>query len=263
MSKRDQRIILFNTTVKMAEKLNTVEKTKSILKTTQLNEKYNYEFILEKYKSNIQKLYVAIKNVVNVYNKDTIDLALEMKSNGLNPLVLNLASDYMPGGGCRKGAMAQEEQLYYCSDYDLILGLHNKNKYYPLDHTKLEFILSTGITVLRRGNYTWLDNPVRFDFLALPGLRKPELVNNKYSPADLHTMKKKIESIFLLGAVEGYRSLLLGALGCGAYENPPDEVVAIYKEMLGKYRQHFDVINFAVLSVGSNNPNFTKFATLK
>uniref|UniRef100_A0A6C0E8N3 Microbial-type PARG catalytic domain-containing protein n=1 Tax=viral metagenome TaxID=1070528 RepID=A0A6C0E8N3_9ZZZZ len=262
-NKRDERVALFNETIRVAKKNNTPEKSLELMKDKNFNKKYDYESIMESYKNKIKDLYNTQNTKINVLNQDTIDVALDMNKSGLKPLVLNLASDYMPGGGCRKGAMAQEEQLYYCSDYDLLLGLHNRDEYYPLDHMKNTSILTKNVTVIRQGNYRWLDNPVRFDFLAIPALNRPILENNKYFVKDLQIMKKKIESIFLIAASEGYRSLLLGALGCGAYGNPVEEVVAIYKEMLTKYKKHFDVVTFAVLSPTPANNNFDKFTVLR
>jgi len=61
-----------------------------------------------------------------LHNGDTVDTACALKRQGLNPLVLNLASELNPGGGWSNGALAQEECIFLRSTYDLSLnGAHN------------------------------------------------------------------------------------------------------------------------------------------
>jgi len=227
------------------------------------NTKYDYVAALKAYQD-AKNLYRTKSTIVRVINQDTIDLVLDVSrySDG-TVLVLNLASDYMPGGGCRSGCLAQEEQLYYCTNYDLILGKQNRNKYYPLDHAKADSVLTTGVSIIRNGKYDVLKKGVKADFLALPALRKPSLVKGNYQKQDYETMNRKIESIFLVAAAKGYKTLVLGAIGCGAYHNPPYIVVEIFSKFMQQYRGHFDEITFAVLARDPRNPNFVEFQKLE
>ena len=65
-----------------------------------------------------------VNSTLFFYNMDTIDCALHFE----NPLVLNLASDYHPGGGVAKGSGAQEESLFRRSNYFQTLT----KQYYPI-----------------------------------------------------------------------------------------------------------------------------------
>lgn len=77
-----------------------------------------------------------------VHDREALDLAKEIYTQAAKDtsqpkpriLVLNLASDYVPGGGWRKGSLAQEESLFYRSTYDL--SLNRRHRYcsirYPL-----------------------------------------------------------------------------------------------------------------------------------
>lgn len=250
------RVDLFRETIRVA---NQYHKPNS----DSTNTKYDYDQIKAMYNSK-HDLYKTKSTMIRVINCDTIDFILDVSryTDG-SILVLNLASDYMPGGGCRSGSMAQEEQLYYCSNYDLILGKFNRDQFYPLDHSTAESILTTNVSIIRDGKYNFLEKPLKTDFLALPALRKPDLVNGKYHPKDYYTMTKKIESIFMLAAAKGYKTLILGAIGCGAYQNPTKIVVEIYNDMILKYKTHFNEISFSVLVTDPKNTNFIEFQKLK
>lgn len=51
--------------------------------------------------------------VVEVLNSDTLDAALTLVYQGLNPLVLNMASDKVPGGG---SSLVHEHRRRSCFD---------------------------------------------------------------------------------------------------------------------------------------------------
>ena len=54
---------------------------------------------------------------IRVYNGDTLEIAQELQSRGLNPTVLNMANEEEAGGGFERGARAQEEDLFRRSNY--------------------------------------------------------------------------------------------------------------------------------------------------
>lgn len=186
-----------------------------------------------------------------VQNIDTIDCAIQLD----NPLVLNMASKFKAGGGVRTGATAQEEQLFLRSNYDLTL---NKKGFYPMNDD--EIIYSPQVVIFKESN-TYKDiKPFTLDFIACPAIRDPKLINNLYTDTDRNIMEMKIEMIFLTAIKFKYVNLVLGALGCGAYHNPTDEVIEIYNKMLNKYKGHFKNIYFAVYSI--RDDNYDKFSKL-
>jgi hypothetical protein len=63
---------------------------------------------------------------------------------------------------------------------------------------------------------------------------------------DYAEAKKRIKAQFETCMRKGVRHVVLGAFGCGAFENPAKEVAKAYMEVLGNYRRWFDVVAFAI-----------------
>lgn len=53
--------------------------------------------------------------------------------------------------------------------------------------------------------------------------------------------------------------LVLGALGCGAFCNPPELVAEVFAEFTDKYRDYFDVIEYAVFHTERETANYVAF----
>lgn len=199
---------------------------------------------------------------IRVWNCDTLVGAKRMIEEGLKPLVLNMASNFVAGGGVRKGSRAQEECLFRRSNYFLTLDTRRLPRHtYPLEHSTA--IYSPGVYVVKGTDNSILNKEERFyvDFIAIAGLRRPKLNNLKTSflfDNDRVLLKERVERIYQVGIDQGHDSMLLGALGCGAFKNPVEEVVQVFKEVGVKYDGYFKQIDFAVLSE-EGNPNFTVF----
>src|SRR5690606_10254878 len=110
---------------------------------------------------------------------DTIDAALRCKGLGLRPLVLNMASDYHPGGGVAKGSQAQEECLFRRTNY--FLHLNEELVEYPFKPTQV--VLSPGVAVIKDRNYQLMDSFETLDFVACAAVRKPRLTADGRLPS--------------------------------------------------------------------------------
>ncbi|KAI0418629.1 hypothetical protein F5X98DRAFT_106315 [Xylaria grammica] len=226
---------------------------------------------------------------VKVMNEDTLDAAIMMgeslaesatPQNGRNQrvAVLNLASEKNPGGGWLTGALAQEEALCYRSS--LALSLHKS--YYPWSPTTA---LYTRDVVLIRSSMSSghrlltpqlpvAQLPV-VSVISVAAIRRPALrtapetsgqnshrlrTTFKY-PADRQLTKQKMRLALRISAREKNELLVLGALGCGAFRNPPEEVAQCWSEVLGETEFRggwWREIWFAVLDT-KNEGNFNTF----
>lgn len=185
-------------------------------------------------------------NKIIVINSDTFNLAIHYVQQGYSkPLVLNMASALKPGGGVANGKTAQEEELFRRSNAH---QTHPKY-WYPLKTN--DVIYSPEVIICknsREANYKNIDE-VNVAMITCPAIKNPKLINSKYSSDDYKIMFDKIESIFKIGIINGHDCLVLGALGCGVYSNPPLEVAEIFSIMIKKYEKHFAKIGFAIMVV--------------
>lgn len=154
-------------------------------------------------------------------------------------LVLNLASERHAGGGWQNGAMAQEESLCYRSSLYRSL----RHRFYPLP--SLSVIYTPSVVILRAATsdghtlYTAPapDLPVA-SVLSVAALRHPDIA---VDPAGVETFgdagqraetKRKVRVSLRVAARQGHGKLVLGALGCGVFANPAEDVAACFLEVL-------------------------------
>lgn len=191
---------------------------------------------------------VRVDPIIEVANDDTLDMAQRYVSAGLRPLVLNMASEFKAGGGVASGKTAQEECIFRRSN----AFMTHPRKWYPLEPAQV--ILSPQITVIKDSNYTEMPRKDWFNvgLITVPALRKPRLSDDgtDYDREDDRLlMQAKIEAVFRIAADYGYDSLVLGALGCGVFQNPPEQVARLFRAAIEQFGGRFKQIGFAVLVV--------------
>ena len=214
--------------------------------------------------------------MVSVVNQDTLigvkeTIAyLKEKFGIVDPKALGVinASEYRPGGGVGSGSRAQEEEIYRRTSSWLYLNSKNGKEYYPLKED--EMIQTMDVITIKDTDYRKLTEEEEFsaDFLTIAAIRNPATAIDsngiqRFSNTKQRSLtEKKIESIFKMAIADGYDALILGALGCGAFKNPPHDVITIFKRCLKKYGKHFKYIRFSILSRGENK-NYDIFTCLK
>jgi uncharacterized protein (TIGR02452 family) len=194
--------------------------------------------------------------IVEVLAQDTLDAAWVEIDAGYRPLVLNMASDRHAGGGYQKGSMAQEEELFRRTT--LALGLENNPTVrYPLRY--FNAIYTPKVLVFRStagdnyGMFKW-KNCCWIDVVSVAAIRNPRLNSqDQYSDKDLNIMYEKIRGIFKVGLDQGHDCLLLSALGCGAFHNPPEEVAQLFRKVVDEFNGLYKKITFAILDRSGYN----------
>ena len=195
--------------------------------------------------------------IIDVENADTLNMAIKYLDMGLNPVILNMASDKTPGGGVSRGATAQEEEIFRRTNGHLLLTPN----FYPMD--KSDFIYSPKLTIAkdsRDNKYQNLKEEKMVGMISCAAIRNPRLQDGEYDEEDSLLMQAKIEAIVKLGIGYGHDSIILGAFGCGAFNNPPEKVAKYFKFALEEYGRYYKRIGFAILiAKPKDNDNYTAF----
>ena len=199
---------------------------------------------------------------VFVHDMDSFEVAKKIiDRTGEIPLVHNLASDYRPGGGWRKGSMAQEESLFYRSTYALSLDTKYRlvPNMYPLKTNQV--IFSPRVFVFKNIDYQLLewDKCFEVDCIAMASIRNPKTIKGQLSPRDTQITEEKIRLLFQVAKEHKKQYLVLGASGSGAFHNPPQAIANIFAKVIAETFESFKEIHFAVLST-KDTVNFRIFS---
>lgn len=182
------------------------------------------------------------------------------------PLVMNFANAHVPGGGFKLGATAQEEALCRNSTLYASIGGKDAKEMYRYNKTHISatysdyMLISPTVWVFRSPDGKPLDKPYKTAVVTIPA-------PNKHGSAALTpqskidaVMKHRLELMFKAAAESGYKDLVLGAWGCGAFGNDANKVAGYFKELLidEGYGKYFENICFAVHGKPTGK-NYTAF----
>ena len=218
---------------------------------------------------------------ISVMCMDCLELArnIVFSRPDLNVCVLNLANYNTPGGGVYGGSNAQEEYLFRCSDY--FRSLYQFGRFnveygvkphpyhrYPL-HRRFGAVFSKGVTVFRDkqdNGYALLNNPFKVNMIAIAAHMNPPITKGpngeaRFTPAEAEYMTHKVRTILRIAYENGQTALVLGALGCGAFNNPPKHVAEIFRTVINEpeFAGLFDYIYFAIINDHNSHRNYEAF----
>ena len=271
---RDENVTVFKDTEKLC-KTNT-RIAESVKRATSAQ-----KLILEGDPLTEQKkdLYEGAANVI-VTKKRTFEAAAAYKNQHV--VVHNFASASNPGGGVTKGASAQEECLCRCSGLYFCLntpamwaGFYkpHRDAHDPVHND--DIIYTPGVTVFKTDTATprilpeteWYD--VDIITCAAPNLRNQP--SNRYNSGDgnsqikmtdkelLALHEKRLRRILEVALSEGCETIILGAFGCGAFQNNPEVVALANRNVIKDYLHAFKNIEFAVFCPPHDDSNYKTF----
>ena len=204
---------------------------------------------------------------VVVSKKRTYEAAAGYK--GQHVAVHNFASASNPGGGVVNGASAQEECLCRCSGLYFNLNTRamwdgfyqpHRDAHDPIHND--DIIYTPGVAVFKTDTAMpelmpesdWYN--VDVITCAAPNLRNQP--SNKYNTGDgnkqtvmkdkdlLALHEKRLRRILEVALSEGCDTIILGAFGCGAFQNNPEVVAQANRNVIKDYLHAFKNIEFAV-----------------
>ena len=200
-----------------------------------------------------------------VKNSDTYSAA----ANYENALAMNFANAHNPGGGFRLGATAQEEALCRCSTLYASITSQKASEMYKYNNTHISsvesdyMLISPDVLVFRDENLNLLEKPFKTAVVTAPAPNRFGAAVAASNAKIKETFERRIKIILKAAAKRGYRNLVLGAWGCGAFGNNPVHVAEYFKEAivdenLGVF---FDEICFAIYG-REDGRNITAFRSV-
>jgi len=185
--------------------------------------------------------------------------------------VLNFANAFVPGGGYVEGCSAQEENIFRRTDLHFSLYRSQTNSSGSQYTQQMSTLINAeGLNprvymdfgnnkhnVVIRGpesdSYKFLSPNEIFPFVELRAaawdLRG---ICNLKQNVFIKDCRRRIRAQLLTLKDNQVRCVVLGAFGCGAFQNPPSLVAEIYVEEISLMRADFDVIAFAIIMSPDN-----------
>ncbi len=217
---------------------------------------------------------------LTVSKKRTLEAAAAYKN--MRVAVHNFASATNPGGGVTKGSIAQEECLCRCSAlYEMLNtkemwdGFYNPHRAASDPVHNDDIIYTPGVVVFKTDTAAPVTMPesewyeVDVITCAAPNLR--DNPSNLYNQNDgmrkvkisdkelLEIHEKRLRCILDVALSNDDEVVILGAFGCGAFQNKPEIVARAAENAIGDYLNAFRIIEFAVYCSPKDLRNYDVF----
>ncbi len=199
----------------------------------------------------------VVDTKIEIVSEDSISCILRLAAEGeSNIMCLNFASAKNPGGGFLNGALAQEESLAVSS---VLYGSQLKAYAFYENHRKMKscvytdaMIFSPKTTVFRNRRGELIAEPVDVNFITSAAVNAG-VVKRKEPDVTEDTIRmlmfQRIEKLFSLCVKESQDVLILGAWGCGVFQNNPETIAQIFSNLLnGKFKKQFKRVIFSIYS---------------
>jgi uncharacterized protein (TIGR02452 family) len=193
---------------------------------------------------------------IEITGETTLEAAQRVwVESGEGILILNFASAKNPGGGFLNGSQAQEESLARSSGlYPCLLQAREMYDYHRELGTCLysdHMIYTPDVPVFRDDAGTLLEAPYCVSFISSPAVNAGAVRRNEPEKVALiePTLRERMRKILWLATEHHYRTLILGAWGCGVFQNEPATVARLFSEWLrpgAEYGSSFERIVFAI-----------------
>ncbi len=131
-------------------------------------------------------------------------------------------------------------------------GLTLREQAYPLDRDEGS-IHSRGVVFFRgreAEGAPFLEEPFAVDVVTVPAINRPTLVApEEICPEHAEATKGKMRAILRACFHGGNDAIVLGAFGCGAFQNPPAHIARLFREVFeeAEFRGVFQRLVFAIL----------------
>lgn len=258
-----------------------------------------YYFCPDKTKVSIAAWQKAAQNATQLYGSDEIDTLFNQLLNQFDEsedqvnvvlmnastqfaaqsfasktklVLLNFASARNPGGGFISGANAQEEELCRCSG--LYPTLLTQAEYYQINRQNNSLlygdhlIYSPNVPFFRLSKQSsFLSQAFLASVITAPAANAGAIAKKQPQLIDKieETFLRRWRKVLTVAAATEHKTLILGAWGCGAFQNNAEMVANTVATVLKSkpFNHFFDTVVFAIPNKGKRSKkNFEAFQTI-
>lgn len=188
----------------------------------------------------------ALYPTIDFHNEQVIKTILRYD----NPLTLVFGSAKNPGGGVLRGSTAQEEDIALSSTW--YFNVKDSSEFYQLTHKdltysdKMLYVKEAYVVKDELGHYI---TPKIVSFIggAAPNISGMISQGNTVNEKTVYDiLKKRIAGLLSLAELNGHKTMIVGAWGCGVFGLSPEKVANVFKQCIDMqlYSGH---IVFAIL----------------
>jgi len=193
---------------------------------------------------------------ISVVAGTTLDVTRDLITSGNNDvLCLNFASAKNPGGGFLGGSQAQEESiarstgLYPCQQKAWSYYEINRNTSSCFYTDNL--IYSPGVPLLKNEEGDIFQEIFTVAIITAPAVNTGVVKRkepNRIGEIEV-VMKRRIAKVLAIALENNHKTIVLGAWGCGVFQNDPKEIARYFNEVIEqKFKNDFREIVFAIYS---------------
>ncbi|MGZ3633948.1 MAG: TIGR02452 family protein [Parachlamydiaceae bacterium] len=240
----------------------------TIYRVNQIEKMQKESYVKEECSALLKEPKIDATTIIEVREEDTIQAAKRLLDEKLSPVALNFANKYTAGGGVICGAQAQEEDLFrrssYCFGLDVKYHPDLKNAFSAKKYEIPEFglVYTPHVEIIRGSEsegYPFIE-PFEVDFIASAAYDFSKRTCDVPKEGYAEKMKRKIRSIMRLAVETEHNAIVLGAFGCGAFKNCPEDVARLFKQVIEEveFQGQFVKITFAIMDNKESN-NYSIF----
>lgn len=183
---------------------------------------------------------------VSMYKTDTVSslFAGKRRNKDSRYAVLNFASYLNPGGGFLKGAKAQEEALCHQSILYPVLNAFRDTWYYSHAMEESE-TYSDDFILIPECLFIKGDNIITADVLTMAAVNHTKLRDMTDAEA-YDIMRRRMETAYVTIGALGATRIILGAWGCGVFQNDPALIAEYWKEITKLHNGLYEEVIHAV-----------------
>lgn len=192
--------------------------------------------------------------MVEVTGETTLNAVRRLVDIGKeNVLCLNFASARNPGGGFLGGSQAQEESIARATG--LYPTLLKAEDYYTTNRNVKScfytdyMIYSPKVPLFKKENGENESKIRTCSVITAPAVNTGVVRQREPQRMDEIevVMKRRINKVLAIAEKHGYSNIVLGAWGCGVFQNDPKDIASYFYEVINsKYSKTFEQIVFAI-----------------